>query len=315
MSKITSLFTIFVLVGFGFYFQKDIINIYDSLFYNPCSKPISYSIGRLDNDFNLSEEEFIQVIKEAEDIWEKGTGKNLFEYSKDGEMKINLIYDDRQEGTDELDKIDSNYQADKKTYEELKSKYDQYISEYNILTTERDKLLTDYNQQVSAYEAEVKRWNNKKNISEDVYNRLNNKRDDLNSFADTIKNLENKINDVVPKINDVATTLNYLSKKLNIDANTYNLINQSFEDEFEQGVYISSLKSKEINVYQFDNREKLVRVLAHELGHSLGIGHLDNSEDIMYSLNINENKDITKDDIAELDNICSKSFIDKILNR
>jgi predicted nucleic acid-binding Zn-ribbon protein len=313
MNKFFSILSIIFFLFIGFYFRSDIISLYNDIF-NPCSKPLTYSIGRLDSDFILSKEDFLKAIKEAEDLWEQAYGKNLFEYSKDGEMSINLIYDERQEGTDILNEIDKKYNQGKTQYENLQNDYSQYLDDYSILMQQRESLATNYNQRFSAYEKEVDKWNKKSSVPSSIYNQLTSEKKDLENLLGQIRNIETKIKELAEKINKTGGDLNKLANNINTDASKYNEINHSFEEEFEQGVYISSLKFKEINIYQFDNHEKLVRVLAHEMGHSLGIGHLNNPEDIMYSLNIGKNSKITKDDLEELNKVCSNAF-NKLINR
>jgi len=62
--------------------------------------------------------------------------------------------------------------------------------------------------------------------------------------------------------------------------------------------------SKEINIYQFENKESLLQVLIHELGHALGLEHAMNSDDVMYFTNTEEKQIITESSLNQLKAIC-----------
>ena len=51
-------------------------------------------------------------------------------------------------------------------------------------------------------------------------------------------------------------------------------------------------------------RLKLVRLLAHEMGHAVGIDHVGDPEAVMYKLNMGENLTATATDLAELNKVC-----------
>jgi len=108
------------------------------------------------------------------------------------------------------------------------------------------------------------------------------------------------------RINQSAEQLNALATSLNLNITRYNNVVKSTDQEFEQGNYISEFGKREINIYQFENRDKLVRVLAHELGHALGIDHVDNQEDIMHAYNVGKSINITDVDLIELEKACPK---------
>ena len=73
--------------------------------------------------------------------------------------------------------------------------------------------------------------------------------------------------------------------------------------EFDQGEYNGS----QINIYQFRDLPELRLVLAHELGHALGMNHTENSASIMYYLMQDQDMDapaLSPEDQAVFSRIC-----------
>jgi predicted Zn-dependent protease len=226
----------------------------------PCSQPIPYTLGTFDTQFGISKEYFVAALAEAEAIWEQPLGLNLFVYKPTDtalhDLKINLIYDYRQQATSKLASLGIVVKNDQASYDALKIQYTTLQAQY--LAAKKD------------YE-----------LSKQEATRL-------------------KINEMVTEINALVVVLNQLAATLNISVNQYNTVNGARGESFEEGVYISDGLNKEIDVYEFSNRAKLVRVLAHELGHALGLDHVTDPKAIMYSLNQGNNEVLTQADLNEL---------------
>jgi len=73
---------------------------------------------------------------------------------------------------------------------------------------------------------------------------------------------------------------------------------------FEEGEFVSDSSGERISVFEFVGTDQLERVLAHELGHALGLGHNDNPDSIMYANNESGNLVPSADDVAALDALC-----------
>lgn len=276
---------------------------------SPCEKPLEYRIGRFDTKFGVSKEEFKARITEAEKIWEKAVGRDIFNYNPDASFKINLIYDERQLTTIQKQKTEFGLSAIEEIFKKLDAEFNVFKNNYENSAAVYEKALTLFNQRKSVYDKAVDFWNKKGGAPSDKFEELEAERIYLNNEA-------KKLNAEVLTINNMSKELNILLKERNVKATEYNKIAEAYNQkyggglEFNQAEYIGNSannKNSEINVYQFGNKNDLTLALAHELGHALGMDHVENSKSIMYYLtgaNTEISLTTSVEDLAELNRVC-----------
>ncbi len=273
--------------------------------FSPCSQPVSYKLGIVDADFGISDAKALAAVKAAEAIWEKGTQKDLFKYDQDkGAVTISFVYDYRQRAIDKLKSLGYQIDNNQTSYDSLKSKYDSMQAEYNYQKPRLESDVALYRERQDTYNREVQQWNGRGGAPKDVYQQLQNERSALETLQAQIQQEQNSLNSLVDAINALATTLNSLAKSLNLDVKNYNQVGESTGGEFEEGVYVSSLGLQKIDIYEFSSQDELIRVLAHELGHALGLEHVDDKDAIMYKLNQSSNDKVTLADYKEFKRVC-----------
>jgi len=305
-SLLKTFFKLFVIVfsiAVIYHYHKNWINFIIPP--KPCSEPITYSIDTFDARFGVTKEEFKKDIQKAESIWEKQTGKQLFEYSDTGILKINLTYDYRQKATDQMKEVGVGIDYDRGIYNELKAKYNLETLSFNTQKKLLDQKISDYTAQKTEYEKQVSYWNSQGGAPKAEYQALQEQKNYLNNQVLILNKDTENLNLLNKELSVTTDSLNAVAKKLNIKVEDYNTIGSTTGEEFSEGEYISDKDGTRINVYQFDNNDKLVRLLEHELGHALGLNHVENSESIMYRLNSSKNKILTKSDIVELKRVCN----------
>ena len=149
------------------------------------------------------------------------------------------------------------------------------------------------------------KWNQRGGAPASEYDRLKQTEAALEQQRQQVNALTSQVNKMVDELNTMVRKLNQLIAKLNLNVNKYNDIGDQTGEQFEAGIYNQSSTSTSISVYEFNNHQELVRLLAHELGHALGLDHTSNTEDIMYYLNISKNATPTSADLSALNAKCS----------
>jgi len=303
-SVLTGVIALFCIIGTSWFLFVNPGRLREILFPTPpCSKPIAYSIGSIDPRFGLATSTILENLTEVNALWSNAVNKPLFRYDPKGSLKINFIYDDRQSATDKLKELGYHISKDTSTYESLKSKVDLMKIKVASKKTSLDSQTAAFNAKSDAYSAEVDQWNAKGGATPEVVARLNALKSTLTTERDQLARMIQEYNQQTVELNALVTTLNGIAKEVNGKVDTANNVTGNGE-EFEEGEYVVDKTGKEINIYEFDTEKRLIRVLAHEFGHALGLDHVDDTEAIMYYLNQDKSGALSDADILQLTALC-----------
>lgn len=265
-----------LVIFFCVIYHKEHQQIRNDLSKPPTEREIYYRIGTIDPRFNLSESEARSLIIEAAKIWEDPLGHKFFFYDPKAVFTINFIYDQRQQTTNERKQAQHVLESNQDQNQIAKDNFQQKNSELSDEYRRHNDELAALNERINQHQRNVAFINahggatpmeaQAMQMESDLINH------DVTEFNQKGTNLD------VEQVN-----LRHQGEIIQSQVDDYNQqvhnFNQKFVGHpFEAGLY----KGDAINIYEYDNKDELRLILAHELGHSLGLKHSRDPHALMY---------------------------------
>lgn len=273
----------FLLLHFVFDINpNDLLTLKEKASSSVCDKPVKYKIGSIDQKFEITDTELLAKIEQASDLWKNAYGKRLFVYDTNSDLEINLIYDERQGSFENIEDLEEGVNDQKMTLEEENAIYDQKVAEL-------EKQVAELNEQIDY-------WNSKGGAPEPEFRHLTKMQEDLNSKIDELNSYANKLNQVVDDVNENIGNFNNMVSKFN----------DVIVQKPEVGFYTSG--EEKIDIFFYTDEENLVNILAHEMGHSLGLDHIE-EEGAMMNPVVSENTGIKSGDIELVKTFCEENTV------
>ena len=270
----------------------------------PCREPLTYRFGHIDERFGLTRWEFSMAVQKAAAIWGQPLSRELFREDPQGAIEISLVYDYRQEAADKLKKLNFKMDYTKDSHDNMKLRLERLKSEYERNRAVPDSDLSAFNARLNAYNAEIEAWNRRGGAPENVRNRLMSGKSELNAERERLHIRQDEAKRMVDEINSLVLVMNEIAAVQNLDVVRYRDVGSRLGGEFQEGYFEHKKGTQSIKIYHYNDDANLVRLLVHELGHALGLGHSANPDAVMYRLNQSDKLELSEDDIAALKARC-----------
>lgn len=274
--------------------------VYLNFHTNNCNKVLTFKVGQIDERFGLQKNKAVEYTIESANLWNRGIDKKILEYSETGKVTIDFVYDERQRKT-----IQNNILKEK-TKTQISS-LDQKSDTIKIQQNNFEQMKKDYEKDaknfetaLSAYNETIKQVNSRGGATPDEFENLNQQRIEIETQRGLLENRRQNINSYLLSINKSIDTYNQVVGNVN---SVIQKINENTLGEFEQGNYTNN----HITLYEYEDYTTLKRLIAHELGHALGLDHTDDKNSIMYYINEGDEFILSEADILEYEKVCNNN--------
>jgi len=293
-----------ILLGYVLFFQTGEA---DTEHTAPCSEPLEIGVGSLDDRFQLDRVTLGNALRDVADLWSSAMGAPVVAYSEDAELMVNLVYAEEQQLTDSERQFRDRLQSESMSIEMMERRFNERENEYEKKARNYEKEMEELQVSIDRLNQWVNIHNRNGGFNEDELRQYDYRKASIDNRSEALERQQAELMKDAETLNRMISDLNRRIEDKNELVDEYN---RTFtgERKFTQGAYEWNQNGKSIQVFQFSSLDELKLVLAHEVGHALGLPHVENPASVMYYLMGNQKVNglaLTGEDIEALKAICS----------
>jgi len=246
----------------------------------PCAVPLQWRIADVDPRFELDEDAAEAAMREAAGLWERATGRDLFSHDPGVGFPVRFEFDDRQALLQVRRRLEGELRAEGESLDARREEIAALRERFRAARDEYHERLAAYEARLEALNGEIRRWNERGGAPDSVRSRLRERAAGLEGERRNLERHRRELLEVQEWFEDATENLNDEIRRRNRRAEVFQ--RSTPVTAMEAGNYGEVVTTedgeavsvrREIRVFRFDGRDDLVILLAHELGHALGLGH------------------------------------------
>lgn len=250
-----------------------------------CAVPIHYAVGKVDPRFDLSRPAFEAAIRDAARLWEDAAGRELFVQRAGAGFRVNLVFSEHQRATERIQDLEADAGDLKGRIAAKQERLEVLRADFHQANRAYEKRLRAFEADRQALESRIRALNEAGGGSASQRQALAADRDALQERARDLEAEREHVRELQARVNRLAVAANALVIEHNKRVSERNELADP-GGEVRQGYYQrGGAGGQQITVRQFNGTDRLRFVLAHELGHALGIRHVGDRRAVMHYLN------------------------------